>query len=464
MKNIFSAWLKQLASLFVLGLAPQNAFPVSNQTYNYAFATAMDIVEPSKRNTLVRQFGDQGLSVLDVLQSLGYYEPVANIQWSHFLEDWIVGNFIIDSIVVAGTTATIVIDAASVDANGKFYPRIGDNLLFPNFSTALITNIAGTTITAELNAAAGSYAGLAAGTVVSIYSNSFPEGSTFPNPRAAKFSEESFKAKIIMEVVSTTNTELDVKNWFNQMTDGQSIPTLFSKAIFDAEYRMKAYITGAALFDEPVTNATITATGQRNMTGVVPWVTAGGNVDYYNPGLWNLDDAYAMANVMDQNFAPKEHVGLLGNLFYQDVEKVLTDFYTQNPIVFTKYNSNTTDQELKVGFKSFHLDERTWHTLKMGIFSHPKMYAIPGYSIQGLGIFFPNKTTRDKASGGMIPYFGMRYLEQNGYSRKLRMFYTGGAGPYANNQNVDTQQLNLVTECGTEPCAANQWYLWKQNT
>ncbi len=470
MKNIISGLRKQLyllyASLtanFTLGIAPgQPAFPVSNQSYTTAFASTMDIQEPSKRNKLVRQYGDQGLSVIDVLQSLGYYEPVAQTEWSHFLEGWIVDYLIIGSINVVGTTATIVVDATNIDSDGKFYARLGDQLLFPNFSTAVITNIAGTSLTVELSASTGSYAGLVSGQQVSIISNVNLEGTTFPSPRAAKFQEQSFKSQIIKEVVTTTGTELDVQNWFDVMTDGQSIPTLFSKAIFDAEYRMKAEATGAALFSEPITNSTLTTSGYRGMTGVVPWVTAGGNVDFYNPGLWSLDDAYAMSNTLDSQFAPKQHIGLLGNLFYQDVEKVLTDFYTQNPIIFAK-SGNTTDQELNIGFKGFHLDERTWLTMKMSIFSHPKIYAIPNYKIQGLGIFFPNKMVRDGASGGNIPYFGMRYLEQNGYSRKLRLFYTGGAGPYANNQAIDTQTLNLLTECGTEPCAANHWFLWKQN-
>ncbi len=458
----YKAVLSFLTTTFVLGIAPGNGFPVSNQSYTTAFATTMDVSMPSKRNKLVRQYGDQGLSVIDILQSLGYFEPVAQIEWSHFLEEWIVGNFTVDSINVAGTQATIVIAASSIDADGKFYPRIGDDLLFPATNdTAHITNISGTTITCELYDISSSYAGVVAGQTISIYSNAFREGTTQPDPRAAKFSEQTFKAKIIKETVTSTNTELDVQTWFNSMTDGQGIPTLFSKAVLDAEYRMKAYSTGAALFDQPANNTALTSTGLRNMTGVVPFVSTGGNVDFYNPGLWNLDDAYSMSNTLDSNFAPKESIGLLGNLFYQDVEKTLTDFYTQNPIIFSK-GGYTTEQELGIGFKSFSLDERTWHTMKMSIFSHPKMYAIPGYNVQGLGIFFPNKMTNSK--GGEIPYFGMRYLEQNGYSRKLRMWYTGGGSNYANNTQVDASTLNLVMEAGTEPCAANQWFLWKQNT
>jgi len=447
-----------------LGLNPANQPAVSGVSYNEQFLSTLQVLDnfhkPTKYAELVRRFGDQGLTDFDKIILLGGSEMVSNTSWSVRLEDFIVSKLVISAAVIAGNTATLTVDPSVIDAQGNYYAAVGDVIQLPNENVAKITSKVNNTLTAKLfqNLGAPGWGAIGAGTELGIGFNIFGEDTDQPDPKAALLSEEAYESHILKTTARASNSELVRTPWVTRMSDGTEIPLSFSKAVFDAEYRIKQAAGGATFFSQAITNPDADFAGHRSMTGLIPWIRGGGIVDLLN--VFSLNKLYAMSKALNRYYAPNEYRLICAGDAYRTVEQTLTNLFTQNPIVFTM-NGSMPVSDLKLGFKSAFLDDRLWHLDRMHLVNHPEIYDLQGYQLQNLVIVQPNNKTKDKKNGGSIPYMSYFFTAKDGYSRKIRMWYTGGGGPMANNDTIDRQQLNIVAEVGTRPVASNHWGLFE---
>jgi hypothetical protein len=451
-----------------MGLSPIHdpSATVGPQTEKYL--SLLDIQKPSIRNTLIRRFGDQGLGMLDVIQSLGYESPVEQTEFSHFEEDWIIETFTSDLNVAdpgTGNPITITLTASNVDSSGRYYPRLWDDVLFPNQVTGKIYNIntggATPVLTIYPHTSNDNIGAITSGQEISIYSNGFPEGSDTPAGRLSKVSKITYGCKILMESFEVTNTELTNRKWITVMSDGQDIGGYHIKGQLDAEYRLRVQSEGAFLFDRPVTNATLVAQGHRNMTGLIPEIRTKGLNGSYTGGFFSIPLFYQMQKKQKKFFAGSEFIGFLGVDLENEWEQLFTDFFAENPIVFSK-QGNQPVKDLEIGFTSIKIGGQTYHIKSMDIFNHPKLFNIPGYDLTGMGIITPNKMAKDAKTKDNIPCIGMRYKAMDGYSRKLRIWNTGGGNNMSNNQPTDKNKMNMVSEIGAEWMALNKFFLWER--
>lgn len=451
----------------LLGITPINTPSATTGVMNGPYITLMDIHKPSIRKKLMRRLGDQGSTDIDIALAMGYMDPVDQESFSHYLEDWIHETFKVGAVVLAsagpGTEVTITLDATNIDASGRFYPQLNDDIMIPATQvTGKINNVAGNNITIEPHSATDDLGALVVGQEIAIYSSGVPEDSFAPEGRVRKVSKATFNTKILMTAFTITGSELTNAVWFDEMSDGVKLQGYYVKGIRDCEYEHKLKMMGAGLFDRPITNPTLTAAGHRNMYGTVPWVRAGGNVDFYPAGLLNLDHYYRMTKVLEKQFGPKEYLGLMGSDFFTDSEKFLTNHYAQNPIVFTKSGSQKADG-FEVDFTYVKINQMQFNLKKMDLFHHPKIFAVAGSKVPGMALIIPNDQKKDAKSGGLIPYWGYRYKEMGGYSRKLKVQWNGGFGPYATNEPRDRQKLSMLSELGTELIGSNRFFLWEQS-
>jgi hypothetical protein len=463
---IFSAVAHPAITAF--GVRPEDLHSASVDV-NDALVTTMGAHKPEYRDFLVKTFGKQGHTFYDTLMMMGYtstYDGVAQTNFSHFEEGYYIDYAAVLSTVAdagPGNPITIPINPTSVLA-GQIYARPGDNVQNTgNGAQGQIISITGTapnfSIVIQPTVAGVSFGGVTANDQLFIYSNGFAEETDQPRGRASQVTQFTFGAKIVKETCKGSNTELTNGLWFE--LDGSNV--YMSKAIMDTEYRLKQYISNAALIDEPVTDTTSIGLGLRNMTGLLPYITNYGYTRPYISNTFSINDLRAIGKQQIRAFAGKEHMFFMGINLADEVGTAIGGLYKENPTIFSKRNGdwgydNTKDVDL--GFDSITMagTKIKYHLNTMEIFSHPKGMGLPGYLYEGLGVMVPNQENTDPVTKGSVPNVQFRHKEKDGYSRKQRVWWTGGASKYANNSTVDLSQMNMLSELGIEIYAGNQFY------
>lgn len=428
------------------------------------YISTFDIHKPSKRNTLFKRFGKQGVGFFATIETLGFVESVNQTNWSHFEEDFYHETFTVLNAVAnpgAGVAVNIRLQPNNVDSSGYFYVRINDDVLIPNQVTGKVvaidtTSFATPQITVEPHATIDNIGALAAGQQISIYSNGWQEDTDQPDGRIAKVSEFSFGAKIIKETVINSGTEATNQTWLEDLN------CYVLKGQIEADYRMMLQIDGASLFDRIITNPNLVNAGHRNMTGLVPWMRSGSPIGTYTPGLFNLSNVNYMIKRLEKNFAADEYLWMNGIDLSVELEDLLVDQFAENPMVFAGKANGSLSQDLNLGFKSINKSEYTFHLKKMNVFSNPKVYNIAGYNVTGLGLVCPLRYRQDAKDRSQVPSLGMRYKEMNGYSRKMEFFVLQGAGNGPKQISRDRRSINMRCELGTEFFGGNSFFLWEE--
>lgn len=437
--------------------------------YTDAYISTFDIHMPEKRNILFRKYGDQGLGFFNVIETLGYDEPVAQTSYSHFEEDWIHQTVSVRNNVGApgaGVEILFTLGTADLDSANRFYIQLGDDVMFANQVTGHVTVIdvsspTAPVITVEPHVSTDDIGELTAGDVVIIYSDGFAEGTNQPASKVAKSIEYSFSTKIVKETETMTGSEMTNKTWFDKMSDGTPIQAYYLKGQIDTDYRMMLKMDGALLFDRPTSNTTLTATGDRTTYGLVPWVRAGGNVDNYNASFYAMADFDTMNNTLDQNFAPAEMLSQLGIQLQQEWENLFINSFTDGAIVYASFTDGKKVTDLNLGFKTFSKTERFWHLKRMGSFNHPQLYGAAGFKTPGMGVICPMDSRKDAKTGDRIPSFGMRYKKLGDYNRRMKVWRVGGARETTS--QTDADNLYMRAEIGSEYIASNRFFLVEQN-
>lgn len=453
-----------------MGLAPIHTPSAVVADYTQRYISILDIDKPSVRNVLIRRFNDQGLGMLDVISSLGYDSPVDQPEYSHYEEDWIHETFHSSLSIAdpgAGNSVNVKLQTGDVDSSGKYYPRLWDEVLFPNQVTGKIyaidiTDPTQPVLTIYPHQVTDNIGPIAAGQELSIYSDSFPEMSTAPLGRLSKVSKITYNVKIMREKMKVSGSEMTNRKWFTVMSDGKDIGGFYLKGQMDTEFRLRLFQDGAYLFDRPTTTPTlVNANIGTTMVGLVPEMRTKGQNGTYNTGFFSIPLFYQMANAQKKLFAGSDFLCFLGVDLENEWEQLFTDFMDENPMVFSKQGMQPV-KDLEIDFQSIKVAGQRYHMKSMNIFSHPKIYNIAGYGITGLGLVIPNKMEQDTRTRNNIPTIGSRYKAMDGYSRKLRIWATGGGNDDVNNTDEDAKSLHMLSEMGSEFMALNKFFLWER--
>lgn len=424
----------------------------------------IDIHRPDKRNELFRQYGNQGMTMFQLLETLGNTSPSEQTEVSHFEEDWIHETLVSGTSVpasAAGQPIVITVASSTIDSSGNYYIREGDVVMFPDQSVGYCVTIteSGGTVTATLvpHETSAVLGPVAQGQELIIFSNQFKEGTGGPKGRVTKPLEFFFKHQIIKEKMEVTGTEMTNRTWVEKDSDGRSVNAWHLKGQYDMDYRFALAIDGATLFNKPIDNPALT--GVRSMTGLIPWVQSGGNVGYYTPGLLTIADFDAMTRRLDKYFAPEEHLGMLGIDLYQDIENLFLDSFEQNPKIYA--NGSQKGQEINIEIRQLKKTNRKYNFKKMETFNHPKLYGAVGYDMSGLGVWIPMGNTKDSKTKKELPYIGLRYKKLNDYGRRIETWVTGGAGPIRKTNDIDEMVMNMRAEIASQFVAVRSFYLMK---
>ncbi len=446
------------------------------QIYASDVISGFDLHKPEIMNSLFNRFGDQGASYFQLIRSMGFELPVANDTYGHFEENHIheiVHSRAIVAQPAVGANITFVLDDADLDANGEYYVRLYDIIMFPNEVTGSVITIDETNpllvaVTVRLNELTDRFPALTAGEELAIITSAFSEGSGQPAGAVSGTWEYDNDAQIIKESIGVTGSEMVNQSWVTVTTKGQALPAYYFKGQIDIDYRMALKIDGALLWGKRSTNVItdpITHRPIKTTEGLVPYIRRIGNEQTCVSGAFDVDEFDEMDNTLDREFAGNRILALLGISLHQDIENALVDYFHNTNIQFAKQATNDVlfngNEALSasVNFTYLTKSERTFLFKRMGSFNNKKLAGAVGYSARKLGIFLPINKKKDPVTGNMVDAFGTRYRALGKYSRRMEVWQVGGAGEGLKVTDIDERNTYQRCHIGAHQRGGNQMVL-----
>jgi hypothetical protein len=453
------------------------------QIYASDIVSGFDLHKPEKMNELFTRYDDQGLSMFNLIRSMGFEKEVANDTYGHF-ED----NLIHETVTVranvsqpaVGADIVFVLDANSIDANNNFYPREYDTILFNNDVTGYISDIdvstpADPTITVKLNDATDQFPALVADEIMAIVSNSFSEGSGQPDGAIRGAWEYDNDAQIIKETIGMTGSEMVNQMWVNVTREGQKIPAYYFLGQTDIDYRTALRIDGALLFQKRTVNAAAidpdTNRPIKTTEGLFPYIRRIGNIHPYTIGSMDIADFDEINLLLDRQFAGNHILSLLGIKAQMEMEDLLKLYFADTDITFARQTTNNaifnSNESLgaSVNFKYLTKGERTYMFRRFGNLSNPQTVgAYSGttgyqYDYPSTGVFLPINRKKDPKSKNLVESIGVRYRGMGHYSRRMEVWNVGGAGPGLKVTEFDSRYTYQRCHMGAHFRGGNQFVL-----
>lgn len=416
--------------------------------YAFDIISNFDIHKPERLNTLFRKYGDQGLSAFNLIKSLGFETPVKQDIYGHNEELRIHENFKVNAIVAdpgVGNDIAVVLHPDSLDGSNRFYPRLDDNVIFPNEVTGYVQDIDISTPTApvltlRLQDDTDNWGALAAGDFLIIHSGSSSEKAGQPAGAVSGTFYYENECQIIKETIDMSGSEMVRQTWIPIMSNGKSIPSFTFKGLLDIDYRMALKVDGALLFNKRTTNAAAidptTNNPYQTTEGIIPYTRRVGKVLPYTPGVggFDVDDFDTADRLLDTENSGNYIMNLLGINLHQTVENSLFEYFKDTNIIYAKETTNTdlfggsASLAASVNFKMLTKAERTHMFKRMKNFSYAKTFGTTGYNMRNQGLMLPINKRKDPVTHDQVASVGCRYRALGQYSRKMEVWDVGGAG------------------------------------
>jgi hypothetical protein len=454
--------------------------PISDQIVTSSFISGLDIDMPQIRNQLYDPYSeDMWANTYLMLSDMGSIDSVKNEEYSHFeklrsFEPFKVKNLSAPS----AKTATYTIHADSLDANNKFFPRVGHTIMFaPTAGSAglghyaVITAIVDAgTATPDITVKALDNENLPAtsdGETVIVVSSAQGEGTGLPVPATSKTAKFTNRLQRIKEKISATGDALTDELWFPIVGGDGSLQGWYNEAFKDGDYAMLQYIYNMfwfSTYDAATTDADgniiSTPSGMFETTG-----TYGTQVGYNSSSDITTFDTIA-AYLLQENITVNTPIWVADGVeFHNHWENELRDeFAGANQSFLSKSTLDlgyTNDSfNATYGISSLKKSNYTYNFQPQVGWSS---YASAGnFDFNERAIIAPMRKVADKMSGSMSNSVCMRYKAQGSLNRKFIMADLAGFGAALPNETVvsevDTRSHGWLSQQGTEFFGANAFF------
>jgi hypothetical protein len=451
--------------------------------------SGLDIYEPEVNAKLMRAHSHQGADWFLSLQMMGNEKPVSQEEYYDWEEGWIWETFKVRANVAAagaGNQIVVVIAAANVTADYKFFPQANDVVLFANQVTGFVVSVDKTTtpsapaLTIVPNNIGSNIGALAAGDEIVVYSNSWGEGASQPAGRVTKPTMRTGHLTSVRTSLDVTGTEMTNATKI-KVLDGTGVNFLgwygLERQVY-LDFRHSGSISRKLLVDELTTNtskvldATSTAGNAvaYGTEGLIPAMNARAIPYPKASGALTVDDFLAMDLALTKEYNTGNVVALCGNKRMQNINKVLLaanystgiDLTVGSGVVGDAVTDETTPigRAMAIGFKSIDTGVRTWHFKNMMEFNDPKGLGAVGFPYPDMMAVFPTGMTTDaKDRSKMIPFSGVVYKKLGDYSRRMEIWTGGAAGPGPKVGPIDVHNDWMRSSIGARHVCMNKGLL-----
>lgn len=437
-------------------------------------------------NDIFRKFGTQGIAYL-MVRSLGFETPVEADEYGHFEKEPSHENIKVNAEVVSpgvGLEGVYRLHTDSLDDDYNFYARENDLVLFPDETVGFIPDggisgagTANVDITIYPVDSTEALPTVAAGDELVIFSNTFSEGSGFPEPASSSTSKYQNMAQIIKEKIAATGTSLVTASYVEAYNKAGQFQGFYSEALRDIDYRMLTRLDGMFWWGKLFTNTTdtvnidpVTKRPYKTSKGLIPSVRSEGTVDPYTPGNFDVEKFDTYDRLLVKQFVdssvPIWHVD--GIELYQEIENVLKDYFADTNISYVRQTVNNAlfkgDESLgaSINFKYLQKSGRCHIFYKNDGWSNARTYGSLNFNTPKMGLMIPLDTQKDPVSKNSIPSIGMRYRKMGAYNRRMVVSTLSGIGASYDAKpidEIDSQRHYQFAHMGNEFYGLNRFIL-----
>lgn len=443
---------------------------VSGQQQTQAYTSVFDIHKQDFWDTLIEKYGDQGIEFVGMLEAMGWSREIGVELIQHWEDDWMWDNFAVGAQVGGAATATLTIDPASINADGKFYPQAKDVIEFPNkdsngnYMQAYVTAVGANTIDVKVVAGATyNIPATTAGQVLFIPTNANGESTGQPTSRVTTWNKYVNTTAIIKQTVGFSGTEATNSYWWDNYKGKSGMVNMLSMQL---DYRMAKAKQGMILTGQRYQNLT---DGGKTVTGTEGFFPVVNRLGIKIPfSTWGIASYDTIEKVQSRVYASTKTGMLLGiNLDIQN-DNAIFDLLKHTNVDYTRKTTNDylfggTDRgeqlAVSIGFDYIQKAKRTFAIKRFDAMNDPKTFGTAGFDYPSRGYGFPLKRDNmDVKSKATIPTLCTVYKKLDGYDRTHEMWTTGSANvnKYGATNDVDERVLNSRTQVGFEAFAANQ--------
>lgn len=460
----------------VFGISTAMAIPaaVSGQQYTQPYVSAFDVHKQAFWPELIRKYGNQGIEFIGMCEAMGWTRDISVEIIQHFEDDWIWDNFAVGAQVGGARTATLTIDPASINSDGKFYPAVKDVIEFPNkdasgnYIQAYVTAIGANTIDIKTVLAAWNVPATTAGQFLFIATNANGEGTGQPTPKTSTFNKYTNTFAIPKQTVGWTGSEAVNDFWFDEY-DGKKINGAVGLASMQLDFRMAKVTQGMILSGQKYQDLTDNSKPVTGTEGLFPAMNRAAIPFGYT--TWGISSYDVIEKALSRVFAGT----YTGMLFGRDIdisnENAIQDYlkhtdvdYTRKTLNMQMFGEDDADNpdalSVAIGFNCIVKAKRKYGFKRFDAMNDPKTYGTDGFDYTRQAFGFPLKSDNmDSKTKAKISSMCTVYKKKDGYNRTREMFWTGSANveKYGNTNDVDDRLLNCRTQVGFEIFAVNNF-------
>lgn len=439
---------------------------------NQALQTAFDVLKPQLMNTLFKKYDDEYLPFFLVVNTIGDVKPVAGGTFGHYEIGWIHRAFTVNSHAAGAAGAAVTLTVTNNSSNitqSKMYPQLYDVVRFANNVAATITSVSTAnpyTVTVTPQVSTDSIPAVSTGDTVIITGTQFPEGSVAATGRVNPAIKYTFNTQIVKESVDITGSAMTNETWYDKFNDGKNAQP-YPKLQLECEYRMLQNISYSMLFSNPTDSTQQSLIGSTSMTGIFPWVEAGGNKIPVAPQTFTISHFDQLNRVFDKRRASSEYLWAAGPEQFRDVENGLADLFTQNPNILAQQGfesrfkiSDGTDYGTKYGvsfnFKAVQKTGRTFYFTAIPQMAGEQLGGATGFQDSYRSAIIPLGKASDPKTGAKLSRIAYKYKEYGGVSRMMKVTTHGIWGNVPNDE-YDHAKYNALHEGGNELFGVETW-------
>jgi hypothetical protein len=424
-----------------------------------------DIAAPIWANTLYQPFGGQGIEILNMFKAMGLMVPVGRVTGEHWEEDRYVASFQSGATVTSaspGADLTITLDAADVDtATGGSYPIV--NEIYTHMPTdkrfQVISKTVGaaptytTTLVLRPLKATTSIT-ITTGDFFAIPSVSVGERSTEQDTQYSSQTKYTWNLQNIRTDHTISGNAITELLKVNVNQNGRQLNGVSTLATLQDEYRHLLKVVVAMIEGQTDTNAGINGIG--TTTGMKEQFRARA-VNTDTGGTVTYQDFEDTATALSANWSPDNMLCLMSQKTFNEVSAfALGDFDQSNFNAVYNQLSNSlfgmsgfdvNQLAATYTFKALTISGRNFALKNVPLFNDPATFnAGPNAKQQDFAYLLPVGRTID-ADGAPRGYVEIKYKDNYGMNRFLRMWETGGASR-AKNTAVDEAARHMISEVG----------------
>jgi hypothetical protein len=203
--------------------------------------------------------------------------------------------------------------------------------------------------------------------------------------------------------------------------------------------------------------------------GLIPQISADGNVESYTSGSLAITDIENMVKELQKNRGARESMVACGHNFKLDVDALINDptgaaFLGGGGAVQFAAFQGVENQEVRFSIDAIEYGGYKFALKTMDIFSDPNFLGYAGGIYGEIGIVIPMDDTvvynsMNSSTGTMVPSLTLNYLDNDEGGRDYMEWVTG-KGLGAATSGDDFFEVHMLSHCGLEVSALNRFGLF----